>query len=121
MDQLIAFLEAVRAGGWAAGKFRGLLWVLVGMPVRLPDGEPISTGLSFRQLATLLRAARWDIEAVREFGLDPAALPPRDREKAWFAAITRAGLATDEAKAEGEQMAKVLRAQGYGVGAEEKG
>ncbi|MBY0232126.1 MAG: hypothetical protein K2W96_22845 [Gemmataceae bacterium] len=120
MDRLEEFLEAVRAGGWSAGKFRSLLWVLVAQPVRLPDGEPVSSGLTFRQLAALLRRARWDIEAVRELGLEPAELPPRDREKAWFAAITRAGLGTPEAKAEGEKLAKTLRAKGYGIGPEER-
>ena len=65
-------------------------------------------------------AGNTSIETVRELALDPAALPPRDREKFWYAAILCAGLGTAEAKAEGEMVAKLLRAQGYGIGAEGK-
>ena len=120
MDRLGEFLETVRARGTAAGRLRGLLWILVAQPVRLPDGTAVSNGLTWRALAAVLKRERWDADSVRDLGLDPSELPPRDREKFWNAAISQAGLGTPEAKAEGEALAKALRAEGYGIGPVEK-
>jgi hypothetical protein len=81
MDRLRQFLEAVRKQGTATGHFRGLLHLLIGRRISLPEGEVVSGGMTWRELAGLLKKVRWDREAVQELGLDPAALPPRDREK----------------------------------------
>ena len=59
---------------------------------------------------------RWDREMVRELGLDPADLPPRDREKFWYAAIGRAGVVSPEASASADALVEPLRALGYEVG-----
>src|SRR3954454_8385221 len=87
MDELREFLDAVRKRGTATGHFRGLLHLLVGRRISLPDGTLVSGGMNWRQLAALLKRYRWDREVVRELGLDPADLPPRDREKYWYTAI----------------------------------
>jgi hypothetical protein len=114
MEQLRDFLKAV--GTEATGHFRGLLHILVGRRISRTDGTEVSAGLTWRALAALLKQVRWDREAVRELGLDPADLPPRDRERYWYTAIARAGLATPEAQADADALAEVLARLGYVVG-----
>jgi hypothetical protein len=115
MASLNEMLEELRDGGLAVGRFRGLLYLLVGR--RIAKGEAVvSAGMTWRDLAALLKKVRWDREAVRELGIDPAELPPRDREKYWYLAIGRAGLSSPEAKAQGEELAEALRGLGYTVG-----
>jgi hypothetical protein len=116
MDPLREFLEAVRTQGTARGHFRGLLHLLIGRRISRPDGEVVSEGLTWRAAAALLKKHRWDREDVRELGLDPADLPPRDREKFWYAAITRAGVVSPEASADADALVKPLKALGYEVG-----
>ncbi len=116
MDRLEQFLEAVQASGRAAGRLRGLLYILVGRKVASADGTEVSGGLTWREAAVALRKARWDREAVRELGLDPAELAPRDREKFWYSAIGKAGLHAPEARHEAEALAKALAKLGYTVG-----
>ncbi len=59
---------------------------------------------------------RWDREAVREFGLDPEALPPRDRQRFWYTAISQAGVDTPAAAAAAERLIRALGTLGYVVG-----
>jgi hypothetical protein len=108
-------LEEIRDGGLAVGRLRGLLYLLVGRRITKGDAT-VSSGATWRDLAALMKKVRWDREAVRELGLDPAALPPRDREKYWYMAIARAELSSPEAKAQGEELAAALRKLGYAVG-----
>jgi hypothetical protein len=116
MDQLRDFLEAVKDSGMAGGHFRGLLFVLIGQTIRAEDGTVISAGMSWRAAAALLKLVRWDRLAVQDLGLDPATLAPRDREKYWYTAISRANLGSAEAKASGEALARAVAALGYTVG-----
>jgi len=113
MDRLEQFLEALRESGRAAGRLRGLLYVLVGRRVALADGTAVSVGLSWREAATALKKARWDREAVRELGIDPADLAPRDREKFWYAAIGRANLHSPEARSAADELERALKPLGY--------
>jgi hypothetical protein len=115
MDRLEKFLEAVRQSGRATGRLRGLLYILVGMKVRMKDGTEVSSGLTWRAAATALKNARWEREAAAELGIDPAELAPRDREKFWFGAISRAGLHTPEAKQDADALARALKTLGYEV------
>jgi hypothetical protein len=121
MDRLRELLEAIRAGGAGQGNLLGLLHVLVGRRVTLPDGTAVSQGLTWRELAALLKRLRWDREAVRELGLDPADLPPRDRERFWFTAIAQAGLNTPAATQAGDLLVEPLKKLGYVVGPAPKG
>jgi hypothetical protein len=116
MDRLREFLEAVREHGWAQGNFLGLLHALIGRRLTLADGTLVSAGLTWRAAAALLKRVRWDREAVRELGLDPADLPPRDRERYWYTAITRAGVDSPAARQAGDQLATALQGAGYVVG-----
>jgi len=116
MDQLREFLEAVRTQQAAKGRFRGLLHLLIGRRITSSDGTVVSAGMTWRDLAALLKKLRWDREEVRELGLDPADLPPRDREKFWYAAISRAGLGMPQASADADILAERLHGLGYQVG-----
>jgi hypothetical protein len=117
MTSLIDLLERLRAAQLATGRFRGLLYVLVGG--RIVHGDTvISTGLTWREAAALLKKVRWEREAVRELGLEPAELPPRDREKYWYEAIRRAGLGEAEARVQGEELMALVADAGYRLAGE---
>jgi hypothetical protein len=114
MDRLREFLETVRRQGLARGNLRGLLHVLIGRRLSAAGGEVLSTGLSWREAAALLKRVRWDREAVRELDLEPAKLPPRDRQKYWYAAIAAADLGA--AADFGDRLIGPLGKLGYVVG-----
>ena len=116
MDSLRELLETVRARDMVRGRFRGLLHILVGRRITGADGTLISSGMTWRDAAALLKGLRWDREAVREFGLDPADLPPRDRERYWYTAIARAGIDSAQAVADADQLVKPLKDLGYVIG-----
>ncbi|GIW78299.1 MAG: hypothetical protein KatS3mg105_0106 [Gemmatales bacterium] len=116
MDVRTEFLEQVREQGVAEGHFLGLLHVLIGRRIEKADGSLVANGLTWRELASLLKKVRWDRNAVRELNLDPDALPPRDRERYWYTAISQAGVDSPEAVAAGDELARRLQPLGYVVG-----
>jgi hypothetical protein len=116
MDRLHEFLEAVRGAGLAEGHFRGLLHMLIGRRISLADGTVVSGGLTWRELAARLKQFRWDPEAVRQLGLEPKHLAPRDRQKYWYTAISQAGVGSAQASAEADALIEPLRGLGYEVG-----
>jgi hypothetical protein len=116
MDPVREFLNEVRQQGYAAGNFLGLLNVLIGRRLARPDNTVISNGVTWRTLAGLLRRVRWDPEAVRELGVDPASLPPRDRERYWYSAIAQANVGSPAATQAGDQCAERLQSAGFHVG-----
>ena len=116
MDRLRRLLELLQEQGTARGNLRGLLHLLIGRRLTLADGTEVSGGLTWRQAAGLLKRVRWDREAVREFGLDPEALPPRDRQRFWYTAISQAGVDTPEAAAAAQRLIPALGRLGYVVG-----
>lgn len=115
MDVLRDFVGDLKRQGSARGNLLGMLNVLIGRQIRAANGTPISNGLTWRAVADLLRKARWDRDAVRELGLDPAALPPRDRQRYWYHAIARAGVDSARATEAGNSLAEFLRSAGYGI------
>jgi hypothetical protein len=116
MDGLRELLERTKQQGHAQGNFLGLLNVLIGRHIATPDGTRVCSGLAWRDLAALLKRVRWDKEAVRELGLDPARLPPRDRQRYWYTAISQAQVASPAATEAGDRFAEVLGSLGYVVG-----
>jgi hypothetical protein len=116
MEQLRELLGVIQARGAARGNLLGLLHVLIGRRIKKADGTPVSAGLTWRELAALLKRVRWDPAAVEEIGLKPSELPPRDRERFWYTAIARAGVDSGKAIAAGDQLAAALRRLGYEVG-----
>lgn len=116
MDALREFLEDLQRHGDAQGNLLGLFHVLIGRRVTRTDGTVISTGMPWRSLAHLLKKVHWPKEAVRGLGLNPSGLPPRDRERYWYAAISRAGVDSPEAIQAGDRLADAIQAVGYVVG-----
>jgi hypothetical protein len=106
-------LTTLKQQDLAAGHFLGLLHILIGRRIQKIDGTVISTGLTWRELAALLKKVRWDREAVRELGLDPATLPPRDRQCFWYMAIAHAQVDSEKATQEASRLAPLLRKAGY--------
>ncbi len=115
MDALHALLDEVRKKGLVKGRLFGLLNVLIGRKVSKADSV-VCNGLTWRELAAILKKARWDRDGVREFGLDPDHLPPRDRQQFWYSAIARAGVDSAAATAAGDELAAALEKLGYEVG-----
>src|SRR5207249_2471895 len=117
-DVLREFLDDIKRRRYARGNFLGMLNVLIGRNIEATDGETISSGLTWRVLAEALKNARWDPEAVRELALDPAALPPRDRQRYWYQAISQARVDSEQATEAGNRFAETLRSAGYEVSPE---
>jgi hypothetical protein len=115
MERLRELLELLRNQGTARGNFPGLLHVLIGRRITTQDGTLVSAGVTWRELASLLKRIRWDPEAVREVGLDPANLPVRDRQRYWYTAIAQAGVDRPEAAKQGDRLAAALHKLGYVV------
>lgn len=116
MDRLRQFLVTVRTSGAVQGRLRGLLHILIGRRISLPDGTVVSAGMTWREVAAALKKHRWEPDDVRELGLDPSTLPPRDRQKYWYTAISRAGVASAEAVKAADELVPLLAELGYNIG-----
>jgi hypothetical protein len=116
MDRLRELLNLIRQQNLAQGNLPGLLHVLIGRRVTRADGTVVSNGQTWRAAAALLKRVHWDPEAVRDLGIDPASLPPRDRMRFWYQAITRATVDSPAARLGGDQLAAALQPHGYSVG-----
>jgi hypothetical protein len=115
MDALSMLLDLLKNNGQTQGNFLGFLNVLIGRTITR-DKVILSKGISWRELAGWLKKVRWDPEAVRELGLDPDDLPPRDRLRYWYAAIAHAKVDSATAQKAGDKFAAVLGGLGYEVG-----
>ena len=63
MDALPRLVDQIKRSGWARQHFRGFLHVLIGRRVtRVADGGVVSTGLSWRELAALLKTVNFEIQ-----------------------------------------------------------
>ena len=115
MDALAELFEKIRSEELSKGLFLGLLHVLIGRTVSSPSGAVLSTGMTFREVATWFKKLRWNPEDVRDLGLDPDTLPLRDRQRYWFVAICHAQVGSAAAIKAGEKFAAKLRTAGYEV------
>lgn len=116
MDALREFLEELRKQDVSRQHFLGLLHLLIGHRLSKADGTVISQGLTWREVAALLKRLRWDKEYARLLGLNPAELPARDRERYWYQVIARAGVDSPRAREDAARLADWLRQHGYVVG-----
>ena len=116
MEGLREFLEKVRQNHLVRGHFRALLHVAIGRRISRADGTLLSAGVTWRQLSDLLRIIRWDKELVRELGLNPDDLPPRDRQRYWYAAIVAARVNGPDARDQGDAYAKLVAPLGFEIG-----
>ncbi|MCI0376069.1 MAG: hypothetical protein L0215_00535 [Gemmataceae bacterium] len=115
MDALNPFFENIKKNALAQGNLLGFLYVLIGRRIVNSKGETVSAGMTWRELSDWLKKVRWEPEGVRDLGLSPNELPPRDRQRFWYAAISRAGIDSPQAKEAGENFAEILRRHGYQV------
>jgi hypothetical protein len=113
MDGVEKFLEELRRNGLADGHFLGLCHVLIGRRITKADGTVVSPGLTWRALAEMFKTLRWNKDAVREVGLEPADLPPRDRQRFWYTAISHAKVDSPEAVAAGDRLTALVKPLGY--------
>ncbi len=116
MDAIRELLTSARDAGLLTGNFRGLLHIAIGRTITRLDGTVVSSGLTWRALATELRALRFDTELVRDYGADPVQLATRDRERFWYSAIAAAKVDSAEAVAEADKLAPKLKSLGFVVG-----
>ncbi len=118
MDALSPLFDQLKKGGQTQGNFLGFLHVFIGRTItRKSDKTIISKGLAWREMAGWLKKVRWDPESVRELGIDPDTLPPRDRQRLWYSAITQAKVNTSAAISAGDRFAEVLGMLGFDVSA----
>jgi hypothetical protein len=113
MDAVVAFLQTLKENGQWRGHFLGLLNMLIGHRLETGDGRLVSSGLTWRSTAQLLKRVRWDKTAVRELNIDPLTLPPRDRQRYWYMAIATARVDSPAAVQAANALAKSLAALGY--------
>jgi hypothetical protein len=110
------FLLLLKEQAATQGHFLGFLHILIGRNITLRDGTPVTSGMSWRDVCAWLKKLRWDKECVRELGLDPETLPPRDRERYWYTAISKAKVDSVEAATAADQLAEKLKTLGYTIG-----
>ena len=116
MDALQGFLEGLKRSKVAEQHFLGLLHILIGRKIAKGDGTPVSAGMTWRELATLLKKVRWNKDLIKKLGLEADDLAPRDREKFWYMAISRAKVDSEQARRDGDKLAELLKREGYVVG-----
>jgi hypothetical protein len=116
MDALQSFLEDLKRLKVSEHHFLGMLHILIGRKVTREDGTLVAVGMTWRELAALLKKFRWNKDAAKKLGLELEDLAPRDRERFWYMAISRAQVDSAEARQDAEQLAEVLKSHGYVVG-----
>ena len=115
MDGVRDFLSQLADKGLVKGRLLAVLHVVIGRTLRKSDGTLVSMGLSWRQVSELFRDLRIDKELVREVGLDPNTLSPRDRQRFWFQAIAAAKPDSEAAKLQAVELIAMLPSMGYSV------
>jgi hypothetical protein len=115
MDALSTLLEPLKKDPRIQNHFLGLLHVLIGRRISTADGKLVSSGLSWRDLAAKLKKMRWDPDAVTKLGLSAEELPPRDRQRYWYVAISRAAVDSPAALESAHEVANILQDLGYVV------
>jgi hypothetical protein len=116
MDLLRELVNLLKEQGTTQGHFLGFLHILIGRQITSQDGTLVSSGLTWRDAAALLKRVRWDKQSVRELGLEPSALPPRDRERYWYSAIAQARVDSPEAVQSAERLIPLIEQSGYQIG-----
>lgn len=116
MDGIREFLETVRQHNLVKGHLPGVFHIAIGRRVARADGHVLSAGVTWRQLASVLKAMRFDREFAAEVGADPETLSPRDRERFWYSVIALARVGSAAARAQADRLAAQLKPLGYVIG-----
>lgn len=109
-------LELLRDHNLVAGSLRGVFHLVIGRRISDPNGRLVAEGVTWRLLAALLKEMKFDRELVRELGVDPDTLAPKDREKFWYNAIALAKVDGDEARKQADALTTALKPLGLIVG-----
>jgi len=117
MDLLSEFLELMIERKLVEGRLRALFHVAIGRTIHDAGGRVICGGTTWRILADTLKDLRYDPELVRELGLDPDTLSPRDRKRFWYSAIAGSKPDSAQARIEAESLIVELRKLGFKIGA----
>jgi hypothetical protein len=115
MDRLRELLVDLKRNQYAQENFLGLLNVLIGCTIEAPNGEVVSTGVTWRALAEQLKKVRWTKQAASELGIELGTFAPRDRQRFWYQVIAHAGVDSPRARSAGTQMLEKLRQMGYRI------
>jgi hypothetical protein len=116
MDALASLLLDLKRRGVGSDNMLGLLHIAIGRTVRrIKDQAILSRGASWRDLSAVLKKIRWDPDSVASLGIDPSSLPPRDRQKFWYAAISRTPIDSAQARESADRLASQLKDLGYEV------
>jgi hypothetical protein len=116
MEGVRPLLDLIAERGYAVGRLRGVFHLLIGRRIAKAGDTVVSVGLTWRQLASELKASKFDKHLVTELGADPDTLSPRDRERMWYSAIGLAKVNSLEAHQQAEQLVALLRPHGYVIG-----
>ncbi len=115
MEALCALVEELKRRAADPGCTLGLFHLLIGRRIARTDGSLVCHGMTWRELAALLKKVRWPKEAVRDLGLEIKSLPLRDRRQFWYAAISQAHVDSPEARQAADALAKTIEPLGYRV------
>jgi hypothetical protein len=110
------FLELVRDQQLVSGHLSGVFHIAIGRRISTPAGDLLAAGVTWRELAALLKELKFDRELVRELGADPDQLSPKDREKFWYYAVAMAKVDGPEASGQADELAARLAPLGLVVG-----
>jgi hypothetical protein len=117
MEGLREFLRVVHQHGLVAGHLRGLFHITIGRRIsRAEDASVVSAGVTWRELANMLKDLKYEKELVAEVGADPEELSPRDRLRFWYSAIALARPDSAEARAQADALAAAVKPLGYIIG-----
>lgn len=115
MDALSVLLERLKKESRVSKHFLGLLHALIGRRITTADGQLVSSGLTWRDLAGRLKKIRWDPDVIDHLGIDVGELPPRDRERFWYQAIRLAQVDSPAAAADVKSLLTIFRELGYEI------
>ncbi len=113
MDGIIELLETIRDNGFAVGRLPGTFHIALARQVESTGGIVVSSGITWRQLASHMKTLKFDKDLVRGIQIDPDVLHPRDRERMWYASISIAGVDTPTAFLQADELAVLLKPHGY--------
>ncbi len=116
MDGTLSLLEWLRDKRLAVGRLRGVLHLTLGRRITDEAGTLICEGVTWRQLAQLLKRAKYEPELISELDLDPELLAIKEREAFWYRTIALARVDSAEARKDADEIAQKLKAFGYVVG-----
>ena len=108
MNILSDFLEFVNTQGLAVGRLRGLFHICIGRTIRSNE-KIISGGVTWRELARLLKNLKFDKSLGQEVNADSDELNPKDRERYWYAVIAMAQPDSIVASIQAQELADQLQ------------